>query len=127
MQYRKSRQREQILRTLRGIQSHPTADEIYSIVREVIPNISLGTVYRNLNVLIEQGLIQRLTFDSDVDRFDATIRPHYHCICEKCGMVEDFEADIQSDIHQKVQQNSTFKILRHRIDFFGICEQCQKT
>ena len=125
MQYRKSRQREQILRILRGMDSHPTADEIYTIVRKDIPKISLGTVYRNLNVLVEQGLVQRLPFDGVVDRFEATIRPHYHLICEKCGRVQDFDMPHPGDINKMAEAFCDYSITRHRIDFYGVCSDCR--
>jgi Fe2+ or Zn2+ uptake regulation protein len=106
--------------------SHPTADEIYTIVRRKIPRISLGTVYRNLNVLVEQGFVQRLPLEGDVDRFEATISPHYHCICEKCGKVEDFHMPHPVDINKQAEVFCKFSITRHRIDFYGICSDCRE-
>jgi Fe2+ or Zn2+ uptake regulation protein len=124
MQYRRSRQRERILELLKATDSHPTADWIYAKLREEIPGLSLGTVYRNLNVLIEQGHIQKLPFGSTFDRFEAKIAPHYHLVCEKCGRVVDFEMPEYADINRKAEKMSSFKISQHRIDFFGLCEKC---
>ena len=126
MEYRKSQQRDRILQILQKTNSHPTADWIYSKLKEEIPDLSLGTVYRNLKVLMEQGHIQKLPFGSTFDRFEAKIAPHYHLVCEKCGTVIDFEMPEYLDINQKAEKMSSFKISRHRIDFFGLCENCQK-
>ena len=126
MQYRRSQQRDRILEILKETRSHPTADWIYKKLKEEIPELSLGTVYRNLNVLIAQGHIQKLPFGSTFDRFEAKIAPHYHLVCEKCGTVIDFEMPEYTDINKKAETMSSFKISRHRIDFFGLCEKCQK-
>lgn len=125
MEYRKSQQRERILEILKETKSHPTADWVYMKLKEEIPELSLGTVYRNLKVLMEQGLIQKLPFGSTFDRFEAKIAPHYHLVCEKCGVVEDFEMPQYSEINLQAEKMSAFKISRHRIDFFGLCEKCQ--
>jgi Fur family transcriptional regulator, peroxide stress response regulator len=126
MGYRKSQQRERILELLNRTKSHPTADWIYMRLKAEIPELSLGTVYRNLKVLMEQGLIQKLPFGSTFDRFEAKIAPHYHLVCEKCGLVEDFEMPHYSAINSQAEKMSTFKISRHRIDFFGLCGKCRK-
>jgi Fur family peroxide stress response transcriptional regulator len=125
MEYRRSQQRERILEILKETKVHPTADWVYKKLKEEIPDLSLGTVYRNLKVLAEQGHIQKLPLGSTFDRFDAKIAPHYHLVCEKCGLIEDFEMPQYSDINQKAEKISTFKISRHRIDFFGLCKKCQ--
>ena len=90
MNYRKSKQREKILQVLRQTRIHPTADWIYETVHKEMPKMSLGTVYRNLKVLIDQGCVQKLSLEGSIDRFEAKISPHYHLICEKCGSVQDF-------------------------------------
>ncbi len=126
MQSRKSRQRDEILEVLKKTDRHPTADWIYMTLKKKMPGLSLGTVYRNLNVLAEQGLIRKLPFGSSEDRFEARIAPHYHLVCEGCGLVKDFHMSLYSTINKKAEQMSTFKISRHRIDFFGLCEKCRK-
>lgn len=125
MKYRQSKQRDRILQIIRETNSHPTADWIYSKLKAEIPELSLGTIYRNLKVLMKQGHIQKLPFGSTFDRFEAKIAPHYHLVCEKCGIVKDFEMPQYSEINSKAEQMCTFKISRHRIDFFGLCEKCQ--
>jgi Fur family peroxide stress response transcriptional regulator len=124
--YKRSRQRERILAILSSTRIHPSADWIYQKLKKEIPRLSLGTVYRNLNTLIELGLIQRLPLEDGTDRFEATIAPHYHLICEQCGSVADFTMPHPVDINQKTEKLSGFKVTRHRIDFFGLCSKCQQ-
>lgn len=125
MFHRKSQQREKILELLKKTDTHPTAEWIYMQLKDEMPNLSLGTVYRNLNVLMEQKFIQKLPFGNTGDRFEAKIAPHYHLVCEQCGQVSDFEMALYHEINQRVQKNINFKVTGHRIDIFGICEQCQ--
>lgn len=127
MPYRKSRQRQRILELLQGTKSHPTADWVYKKLKEEIAELSLGTVYRNLNVLVEQGRIEKLPFGSTFDRFEAKIDAHYHLVCEHCGLVEDFHMPQYAEINKKAEKLGSFKISRHRIDFFGLCKKCQKS
>ncbi|MBD3322338.1 MAG: transcriptional repressor [Chitinivibrionales bacterium] len=127
MHYRKSRQRERILQLLRETRAHPTADWIYKKLKNEIPELSLGTVYRNLKVLIDQGKVRKLPFGSTFDRYEAGTEPHYHLVCEQCGAVTDFQMPQYKTIHKKAELMSSFKIHSHRIDFFGICEKCQTT
>ena len=125
MQYRKSRQREKILALLMQTDTHPTADWIYVQLRDEIPGLSLGTVYRNLGILVKQGVVCKLPFGSSFDRYEAKIAPHYHLVCDRCGSVRDAAMSLYDEINRRVQNDSTFKVLRHRIDIFGICEECQ--
>jgi len=126
MEYRKSRQRDRILEILRETRTHPTADWIYRKLKEDLPDLSLGTVYRNLKVLEEQGHILKLPFGSTFDRFEAKIAPHYHIVCEKCGLVEDFEMAQCRGLNEKAEKMSSFRITHHRIEFFGLCKKCRK-
>lgn len=126
MKYRKSRQRERILEILHGTKAHPTADTIYFELKNEFPDLSLGNVYRNLNILMDQGLIQRLDFGSTFNRFDGNPHIHSHFICEKCGSVGDLEIDFkdQAQIAGLADQSGLRKISRYKLDFYGICEKC---
>jgi Fe2+ or Zn2+ uptake regulation protein len=126
MQYRKSRQRNRILELIQHTNVHPTAEWIYAQLKKEMPQLSLGTVYRNLNVLAEQGMVQKLPFEGGFDRFEGNLRPHCHLICEGCGSVEDFEMPRNKELDKKIEKKSPFKVTGHRIDFFGLCEKCQK-
>lgn len=121
---KRSRQRDAILNYLMSTSEHPTADMVYEQIRKEIPNISLGTVYRNLNQLSEYGMIQKLNLDPKTERFDGNVNDHYHVVCEKCGRVEDIE--IPSLEHIDVLAGSTFtgKITGHMVAFRGICKAC---
>ena len=125
MKYRRSKQREKILELLGRTEVHPTADWLYHKLKKEFPALSLGTVYRNLNILAEQKRIQKLPFGSTHDRYEVIKRPHYHLVCERCGCVQDFEMPLYTEINEQAQQMSRFNITRHRIDFFGTCEKCQ--
>ncbi len=125
IKYKKSRQRQRILEILQSTDTHPTADWIYSILKAEIKNLSLGTVYRNLNILVDQGLAKKLEFGSTFDRFDAVVENHYHLICEKCGSVYDLDMDVDERIVKLAEEKTSFRIKNHRIEFFGICKNCQ--
>lgn len=125
MKYKRSKQRERMLELLGQTDIHPTADWLYSKLKREFPSLSLGTVYRNLNILVEQNLIQKLPFGSTHDRYETIKNPHYHLVCETCGCVQDFDMPHYAEINKQAQKMSRFNVLRHRIDFFGTCEKCQ--
>ena len=125
-QYRYSRQRERILEVLRSTQSHPTATWLYDTIKSEFPRLSLGTVYRNLAILVDQGLVQKIDAGSTFDRFEAKTEPHYHLICRKCGKIEDFEKHFFPEIDEEISRSTDFDIEGHRIDFFGTCSDCNR-
>jgi len=125
MKYKRSIQRERILELLGQTQTHPTADWLYHKLKKEFPSLSLGTVYRNLNILVEQKLIEKLPFGSTHDRYEFKKNPHYHLVCETCGSVEDFDMPHYTKINEQAQIMSGYEISRHRIEFFGICAECQ--
>ena len=113
-----------MLELLGQTEIHPTADWLYQQLKKEFPSLSMGTVYRNLNILVEQKMIQKLPFGSTHDRYEANKNPHYHLVCEKCGCVQDFKMPQYTEINDQAQKMSSYNISRHRIDFFGICEKC---
>ena len=122
---RKSKQKEAILRVLKGTTSHPSADWVYEQVRREIPNISLGTVYRNLKLLKQEGEILELDLASTLSRFDGNSQDHYHFRCEKCGRVFDVDEPVDKEIDYRVAQKTGFKVSHHRLEFRGLCKDCQ--
>lgn len=118
---RYSRQRELIYRALCETKEHPTAETLYQWLKPECPHLSLGTVYRNLSRLIEDGLIQRLPFS--VDRFDAIVCRHAHFHCKRCGAVYDLELDYQHALDAKARC-SGHEIHDHEMVFHGICAEC---
>ncbi|MFW5998600.1 MAG: Fur family transcriptional regulator [Halanaerobiaceae bacterium] len=122
---RMTKQRKKIMEVLKNTDSHPTADEIYDKVKEDIPNISLGTVYRNLNVLAEMGEIMILDYGSSYSRFDGNPKNHYHFKCENCGQVFDVDLDILDNLNQKLNSSTQFEVSHHRLEFYGLCPDCK--
>jgi len=123
---KKTKQKEAILRVLRSTTSHPTADWVYDEVRKEIPSISLGTVYRNLKLLRQSGEISEIDFSSTFSRFDGSPDNHYHFRCEKCGRVFDVDEPVNKELDERIAQKTGFKISHHRLEFCGLCKECQK-
>ena len=119
-----SRQRESVKACLMNRHDHPTADAIYASIREEFPSISLGTVYRNLNLLVELGEARKLTFGDGKDHFDGDTAPHYHFVCRCCGGIQDLPPLWALDLEDKMQPHIHGKIDSHSIDFYGICSDC---
>ena len=119
-----SRQREAIKEYLMHTTSHPTADTVYMAVRKEFPNISLGTVYRNLNLLSEIGDAVKITTPLGGDRFDGNVNPHYHFCCSCCGDVIDLELDEQTEINKIANANFDGIIENHVMMFYGTCSDC---
>ncbi len=121
-----SKQRDAILSFLMTRKDHPTADVVYSQLREEYPNISLGTVYRNLTLLSDIGQIRRLRLGDGVDHFDADTSPHYHFLCTKCGSVIDLKLDNIDYINQLADVGFDGQIAGNVTYFYGLCGKCTK-
>lgn len=121
-----SRQRESIKEFLASRDDHPTADTVYENIRRVYPNISLGTVYRNLSLLASIGEIIKIPTPEGADRFDARTEPHNHFICRKCNRVIDLKMDNIDYIKEIAASNFKGSIESHTTHFFGLCEDCLK-
>lgn len=119
-----SRQREAIKSFLMTRKDHPTADVVYENVRKEFPNISLGTVYRNLTLLSDMGELLRLRVGDGMDHFDADTSPHYHFICQDCGRVIDLDMDSLEAIDNIAGANFGGQIKGHVTYFYGSCENC---
>ena len=122
---RQSKHRDRILELLRSTDSHPTADWVYEQLKKENPQLSLGTVYRNLTILAEMGLAKKIHFGSTYDRFEANTEPHYHLICELCGKILDFNMPIYHKLNSQANQLTGFTIHHHKLEFFGVCEDCK--
>ena len=118
-------QRQIILEELGKVTSHPTANEVYDMVRKRLPRIGLGTVYRNLELMADTGVILKLEVGGTQKRFDATTEAHYHIRCSSCGKVDDVHIEVQQQINQLAQKASNYEILGHHIEFTGVCHDCQ--
>ena len=124
---RNTRQRRVILEELKRLKTHPTADEIYELVRERIPRISLGTVYRNLELLVDNEVIQKLEHVDGRSRFDGNPENHYHVRCLRCGRVNDIKAERIKAIERVARKIRGYDIKGHKLEFIGICPRCRET
>ena len=122
---RKSKQKEAIFKLLKGTNAHPTAEWIYERVRREIPNISLGTVYRNLKLLKQEETISALDLTGTLSRYDGNAQSHYHFRCEQCGYIFDVDEPVNTEIDKKLAQKTGFKVAHHRLEFRGLCNDCQ--
>jgi Fur family peroxide stress response transcriptional regulator len=123
---RDTRQREAILNVLRHTSSHLTADQVYDDVRKVIPNISKGTIYRNLKILRERWEISELNLSGTVSRYEGRPENHYHFRCEKCGQVFDLNEPVNKELDERVAGKTGYKVSYHQLEFRGLCRECQK-
>jgi Fur family transcriptional regulator, peroxide stress response regulator len=121
-----TRQRKVILEELRKLTSHPTADELYRLVRKRLPSVSLGTVYRNLEILSESGIIMKVELAGAQKRFDGRIDNHYHVRCARCGRVDDVVADTIPSIDAIAKKASDYEVFGHRLEFVGLCPDCRE-
>ena len=123
-----SRQRESIKHYLMATKEHPTADEVYMNVKQEFPNISLGTVYRNLNLLTDIGEAIKISTPNGGDRFDGKLEPHNHFLCTKCGRLLDLELDMQSidEVNRLAAENFDGVITSSSTLFYGECSDCIK-
>lgn len=117
-------QRHAVLEYLLTASTHPTADEIYKALEDKFPNMSVATVYNNLRILKDLGLVRELTYGDDSSRFDSNMREHYHIICEDCGKIVDFHYPTLDEIESLAQKVSGFEISHHRMELYGKCEKC---
>ena len=119
-------QRQIILEELAKVKTHPTASELYDMVRKRLPRIGLGTVYRNLELMAENGMILKLEVGGTQKRFDATTDTHYHIRCSSCGKVDDIDTPVMDELVREAAASSSYQVLGHHVEFSGICQACQK-
>ena len=123
---RSTRQRSIILEVLKGTDAHPTAGWIFEKVKEQCTNISLGTIYRNLNLLKDKGIIKELKFGKNTARYDANFEPHHHIFCLECGKLEDVNCNLHPELTKAVEEENGYTIVSHQLEFSGICPDCLK-
>jgi Fur family ferric uptake transcriptional regulator len=119
-------QRLIILEELTKLKTNPTATEVYEMVRKRLPRIGLGTVYRNLELMADNGMILKIEVGGTQNRFEAITKPHYHIRCSFCGKVEDMDVEVTDDLVKTAVKSSLYKIQGHRVEFTGVCPKCQK-
>ncbi len=124
--FRLTTQRQVIMEELAKVKTHPTASELYDMVRKRLPKIGLGTVYRNLELMADNGMILKLEVGGTQKRFDATTDNHYHIRCSDCGKVDDIDIPVADDIIDSAAEASLYQIHGHHVEFMGICPECHQ-
>lgn len=126
MQLRMTNQREMILRELVKNKQHLTADELYDIVKKTMPRISLATVYRNLEILSEAGIIGKLEISGRQKRFDYDPEDHDHIYCAVCHRVDNLNLERSGGAAKKMAEVEGYSVTGYRLEIIGICESCQR-
>lgn len=122
-----SKQKEEIFNFIKEAKNHPTAEEIYLNLNNANANISRGTVYRNLNLLVEKGIIKRISISNMPDRFEFIEEPHNHAICTECGRVFNFHYSIDDEnLKKAVSKETELKVFSNEFTIYGICNSCNK-
>ena len=119
-------QRYAILSYLLNSMSHPTVDEIYKSLEKSFPSMSVATVYNNLKVFLETGLVRELAYGDGASRYDAVMSDHYHAICENCGKIVDFECTPLFEVERVAAETTGFVVNSHRMEVYGLCGTCEK-
>lgn len=122
-----SKQRELILDVLRQNPIHPTADKLYELVRPLMPSISLATVYRNLNQLVDNGSVRKISGLDGAVHYDHCVEKHYHFICSQCNKVYDVPYNVAEDLEQKLKSFTGLEVQSTELTFKGLCSDCQKS
>lgn len=125
--FRITHQREIILEELRSVKTHPTADELFEQVRSRLPRVSLATVYRNLEWLCQQGIVQKIEVGGRQKRFDGTTKLHYHIRCIGCGRVDDVDMHPVEELDHVLLKKNGYTVMGHRLEFWGTCPACSRS
>lgn len=121
-----SRKREAILEKIRGTTTHPSAICLYEELRKEIPDLSLGTVYRNLSEFSNEGLIISVGVVNGQERFDGNVSEHSHFVCLNCGEVADIEAALDPSFNEAVEKTNGIEVLFRQLSFYGRCNKCKE-
>jgi Fur family transcriptional regulator, peroxide stress response regulator len=122
---RNSKQKEAIIKIVKNTTAHPDAEWVYEEVRKEIPNISLGTVYRNLRALHETGVIQEVCQSGGMGHFDGKVTAHDHFRCDRCGQIFDLDETVDRTLENSIARKTGFKVTHHNLEFGGLCLRCQ--
>ncbi|MBQ0000281.1 MAG: transcriptional repressor [Clostridiales bacterium] len=126
MERRNTIQRELVLQAVRTLKRHVTAEEIFEFLHQQHPYIGKGTVYRNLNILASEGEIRKVEISDGPDRFDFTLKEHYHVECICCHDVSDVDLEALPDLIPRIHDHHGMKFMGYDILFKGLCESCQR-
>jgi len=118
-------QRLAVYSRLAATLTHPTAEELHTEIQAEYPTVSLGTVYKTLDTLEQQGLIHKFRATGESARYDANLKPHHHLVCKVCGRMEDVEGEAAANLNILPKDYSNFQVEEVRVDFRGICGPCR--
>ncbi|MFO8063835.1 MAG: Fur family transcriptional regulator [Spirochaetota bacterium] len=121
---RRSKQRSRMLELLRQTDTHPTATWLYDELRKEFPTVSLGNVYRNLSILVEQEFVHKLDFGSTFDRYEAATEQHAHFVCRNCNRIYDLPMPDLGNYTERMNTTEGHELVSARIEFFGLCREC---
>jgi Fe2+ or Zn2+ uptake regulation protein len=124
VQKRATRQLAAVYDALQGDVSHPSADDIYQRVQNTLPRISLGTVYRNLQRLVEEGKIRMVLLGDRVTRYDPMVAEHDHFVCQQCGHIVDVRLERDHHVNLRPLEKQGFTIAAHSLSVYGLCQSC---
>ncbi len=121
-----TKQKDLIYNAVVGSHNHPSADDVYNLLKPENPGLSLATVYRNLNTFADKGMLLRIPMPSGGARFDGTLDTHYHMVCERCGQLYDISLDHLNTLTQDVLGQSGFEVHSYNLLIYGVCKNCRK-
>lgn len=125
---RYSHQRERIYRTVAESYDHPTANMVYETLKRDMPKLSLGTVYRNLNQLADAGRLRKIPLPDGSCRFDGTLEPHSHIVCQDCGRVADVTLPaLTKQLQQAIEEETNFRLSSYDAVMHGTCRECSSS
>ena len=119
-------QKDLVRNAVYEMKRHVTANEVYEFIKEAYPTIGKGTVYRNLDILVEEGALRKVEVPDGPNRFDFTLKNHYHVRCVKCGEVSDVDMDEIPDLLERIHNTHGIEFLDYDISFKGICPKCRE-
>lgn len=122
---RSSLQRRLVRQIIESSRDHPTALAVFERAREKMPSISLGTVYRNVQLLVDQGLLLERKIGKKPARYETRRQRHYHICCLECGALEDLAVPYQEALDRRVERLMRYRLEEHRMEFYGVCPRCQ--
>lgn len=125
MTTRNTIQKQLVLEAICALKNHPTVEEVYKYIADEYPGISKGTVYRNINTLVNTGVVIRVSCSSGPDRFDPILQKHYHISCRQCGCFVDVPLDYHKHLDNLVSDLTGYKVDSHDIVFTGLCPSCK--
>ncbi len=125
MKRRKSLQREKIYQVVKESKTHPTVQWIYETLTQQGENFSVSNIYRNINILIEEGRVVRREFNDGAEHFDAILFNHYHFFCDSCSKIVDFSLPVQESLNLKANDIDGHRVDRHQVQFYGTCSKCK--